>query len=116
MGLYVNPNPDDLKGADIEYVTAKFHIKSKEDYAITRWTIEAGRGWEIQEQYTTILDGNYEFDIYVNAKRVHVDGGLYTGMFAYIIATVLFDTPEMLMPVIPTEGAIYYTDGGVDNG
>jgi hypothetical protein len=116
MGLYVNPNPDDLKGADIEYVTAKFHIKSKENYAITRWTVEAGRGWEIQEQYTTLLDENYEFYIYVNAKRVHVEGGLYTGMFAYIIATVLFDTPKMLMPVIPTEGAIYYTDGGVDNG
>ena len=116
MGLYVNPNPDDLENGDIMYVTATFKIKSQPDYAITRWTIQAGRGWEIQETYTTLPDENSEMTLYVNAKRVNTEDTVVTGMFAYIIATVLFDTPEMYIPVIPTAGTIYYWDGGVDNG
>lgn len=113
MGLYVNPNPDNLEGStDIQYVQATFKIKSSPDYAITRWTIDAGRGWEIQQTYTTSPNEDYEFLLYVNAKRVPET--VITGMFAHITATVLFDTPEMRIPVIPTAGSIHYTDGGVE--
>ena len=114
MGLYVNPNPDNLEGAtDVEYVEASFLIKSKPEYAVTRWQVEAGRGWEIQETYTTSPNEHGEFLVYVNAKRVPTT--VLSGMFAYIIATFQFED-ELYVPVIPQFGAIHYTDGGVENG
>lgn len=113
MGLYVNPNPDDLEGGDIEYVEATFVVKGSPDYAITRWQIEAGRGWEIQEAFTTTANENGEFLVYVNSKRTSSD--VLSGMFAHIIATFQFED-KLYVPVIPTFGAIHYTTGGVDNG
>ena len=115
MGLYVNPNPDDLENSDIMYVTATFKVESKPEYAITRWTVQAGRGWEIQQTYTTDINEDGEFYVYVNAKRVDVEDTVITGMFAYIIATILYDE-TLYIPVIPIQGTIYYWDGGEDNG
>lgn len=114
MGLYVNPNPDNLEGAtDIEYVQATFLVKSKPEYAITRWQIKAGRGWELQEAFTTTANEDGEFLVYVNAKRTPTE--VLSGMFAHIIATILFDEEELYIPVIPTQGSIHYTDGGVES-